>query len=190
MFGAVRDTIGDTRKDAFDELRALPAVHEAAEELIVRPVAKRTAGKAETDARNKEEAEATRDLKRLEDMDVGSPEFLTTLAEFERAVGEHADREESEEFPALLQQCSVQERHTMGERLTRPALVPAREGRLPGRLRTRSYAVVRPPPSPAPGAQCAYGEWRPPHGERRGRLFGWQPMAGTSVQQCGAPGRE
>jgi hypothetical protein len=119
LFGAVRDTIGDTRKDAFDELRALLAVHEVAEELIVRPVAKRTAGKEETDARNKEEVEATRVLKRLEDMDVGSPEFLTTLAEFERAVGEHADREESEEFPALLQQCSVQERHTMGERLAK-----------------------------------------------------------------------
>ncbi|MEE4540522.1 hemerythrin domain-containing protein [Streptomyces sp. V4-01] len=117
LFATVRETHGATRKAAFDELRALLAVHEVGEELVVRPVAKRTAGKEEADARNKEEAEASSVLKRLEHMDVDSEEFAATILEFERAVGDHADHEENQEFPAIVQQCSVEERHTMGERL-------------------------------------------------------------------------
>ncbi|BBA95540.1 putative hemerythrin HHE cation binding domain protein [Actinacidiphila reveromycinica] len=119
LFASVRATRGDVRRQAFDELRALLAVHEVAEELIVRPVAKRTAGEGETEARNSEEAEATRMLKRLEHMDVDSAEFDAVVEEFERAVGEHADHEESDEFPSILRECTAEQRHTMGERLAR-----------------------------------------------------------------------
>ena len=117
LFAEVADATGEQRKHAFDELRALLAVHEAAEELIVRPVAKKTAGKDEAEARNEEEKEASKVLKELEGMDVSSPGFVVALAEFKQAVGDHADHEEREEFPALVMQCSEEQRHTMGARL-------------------------------------------------------------------------
>jgi hemerythrin superfamily protein len=119
LFGTVREARGDRRQEAFDELRALLAVHEVAEELVVRPVARRSAGEREADARNHEEAEAAEVLKRLEGMDIDSDGFARTLAEFEQAVGDHADHEESEEFPALMRDCTQERRQAMGERLRR-----------------------------------------------------------------------
>jgi hypothetical protein len=119
LFAEVRSTTGEARKRAFDDLRALLAVHEVAEELVVRPVAKKTAGAEEAKARNDEEAEATKVLKELEGMDVTSAEFERTIAEFEQAVSDHADHEEAEEFPALLHQCAPEQRTDMGKRLLR-----------------------------------------------------------------------
>lgn len=117
LFAEITMVDADGRKRAFDDLRALLAVHEAAEELIVRPVAEKTAGKQEAQDRNEEEKEAARILRQLEQMDVASPEFLRTVAEFEQAVGTHADHEEQEEFPAIIAQCTVVQRRTMGDRL-------------------------------------------------------------------------
>ncbi|MBC2876871.1 MULTISPECIES: hemerythrin domain-containing protein [Streptomyces] len=101
LFADVKAADGEHKKQAFDELRALLAVHETAEEMVVRPVARDTAGKKEADARNAEEAEANKVLARLEKMDVDSPEFDARLREFEKAVVEHAEHEEREEFPTL-----------------------------------------------------------------------------------------
>lgn len=101
LFAEVKSTEGDHKRQAFDELRALLAVHETAEEMIIRPVARETAGKQEADARNHEEEEANKVLAALEKMDVASTEFDTRLAEFERAVVDHAEHEENEEFPAV-----------------------------------------------------------------------------------------
>ncbi|MFI0900459.1 hemerythrin domain-containing protein [Streptomyces sp. NPDC020983] len=117
LFETVRNTRGERRKEAFDELRALLAVHEVAEEVVVRPVAKDSAGEREAAARDDEEAEAAKVLKRLEGMDVDSAEFTALFAEFERAVGDHADHEEAEEFPALMRDCTEERRKAMGERL-------------------------------------------------------------------------
>ncbi|WP_405577830.1 hemerythrin domain-containing protein [Streptomyces sp. NBC_01190] len=117
LFGEIAESQGEERKQAFDELRALLAVHEAAEELILRPVAEKTAGTREADARNEEEAEATKILKKLEDMDAGSTEFALLIAEFEQAVSAHAEHEEQEEFPAIVARCTVTQRRTMGDRL-------------------------------------------------------------------------
>ncbi|MFC4033188.1 hemerythrin domain-containing protein [Streptomyces polygonati] len=119
LFAEIAVADPDGRKRAFDELRALLAVHEAAEELIVRPMAQKTAGEAEAEARNAEEKEAAKVLKQLEGMDVTSAEFLRTMAEFEQAVSAHAEHEEQEEFPAIVAQCTVLQRRTMGDRLRR-----------------------------------------------------------------------
>ncbi|MGO4422053.1 hemerythrin domain-containing protein, partial [Streptomyces sp. MCAF7] len=62
LFADVKGAEGDHKQQAFDELRALLAVHETAEEMIVRPVARETAGKQEADARNHEEQEANKVL--------------------------------------------------------------------------------------------------------------------------------
>ncbi|TDC23592.1 hemerythrin domain-containing protein, partial [Streptomyces sp. 8K308] len=117
LFTEVKGASGPHRRQAFDELRALLAVHETAEEMILRPVAKETAGTAEADSRNREEEAATRVLVMLERMAVDSPDFDRTFLEFEHAVLRHAEREEREEFPAVRAGRTPDELRDMGARL-------------------------------------------------------------------------
>ncbi|MEU8138667.1 hemerythrin domain-containing protein [Streptodolium elevatio] len=105
------------KQNAFDELRCVLAVHEAAEEMVVRPAAKKVAGSRETDARNREEKQAAKVLAELEGIDVNTSAFDAKFAEFEAAVKAHADREERQEFPALHDGYSAEERRTMGVRV-------------------------------------------------------------------------
>jgi hemerythrin superfamily protein len=117
LFEDVKTAEGVHKQHAFDELRALLAVHETAEEMVLRPVTKKTAGDEVAEARNDEEAEANEVLAELEKLDVGSTEFDSRLTEFEKAVDEHAEAEESQEFPAILSQCEEDQRQTMGRHL-------------------------------------------------------------------------
>ncbi|MFE2431696.1 hemerythrin domain-containing protein [Streptomyces sp. NPDC059373] len=117
LFGEVRTANGDRKKQVFDELKAVLAVHETAEEMIVRPAAKKAAGKAEADARNHEEKEANKVLAELETMDIGSAAFDALLAEFEQSVIDHAEHEEREEFPAVRREYDEVQLHSMGSRL-------------------------------------------------------------------------
>lgn len=114
LFADVKSSEGEHKQQAFDELRALLAVHETAEEMIVRPVAKDTAGPREADARNHEEQEANKVLAQLEKMDVTGTEFDARFAEFERAVIDHAEHEEREEFPAVHAGRSEEQLRRMG----------------------------------------------------------------------------
>ena len=115
LFAEVKTQSGEHKQHAFDELRALLAVHETAEEMVLRPVTSQfDAGKAVADARNEEEAEANKVLAELEDLDCASPEFDLLLAEFEASVSEHAENEESEEFSRVLAECDEDKRRTMG----------------------------------------------------------------------------
>jgi hemerythrin superfamily protein len=117
LFADVQRADGEHKQHAFDELRALLAVHETAEEMVLRPVTKQTAGERVADARNQEESEANEVLKELEKLDVGSSEFDAKIAEFEKAVDDHAEAEESQEFPAILAQCDEEQRQKMGTHL-------------------------------------------------------------------------
>ncbi len=117
LFAEVSTAEGAHRSRAFDELRALLAVHETAEEMVLRPVTSKVAGDSVAQARNDEEAEANKVLADLERMDVASPEFHTRLAAFETAVTEHADAEEREEFPHILSSCDEARRLAMGRML-------------------------------------------------------------------------
>jgi hemerythrin superfamily protein len=119
LFSQLKMATGESKQDLFDELRALLAVHETAEELVLRPVTKKVAGEEVADARNQEEEQANEVLAQLEDMDVSSPDFDTKLALFEQSVLSHAEAEEQQEFPAVLSQCDVEERQKMGKRLER-----------------------------------------------------------------------
>jgi hypothetical protein len=84
-------------KDAFDALRALLAVHETAEEMVIRPVTTDVAGESVAQARNQEELEANEVLSELERMDGASPDFEAQLAAFEKSVDEHAEAEAEEQ---------------------------------------------------------------------------------------------
>ena len=117
LFSQLKMTTGESKQDLFDELRALLAVHETAEEMVLRPVTKKVAGEAVGDARNQEEEQANRVLAELEDMDVSSPDFDIKLSVFEQSVLRHADAEEQQEFAAVLAQCDEAERQKMGKRL-------------------------------------------------------------------------
>ncbi|WP_181763635.1 hemerythrin domain-containing protein [Streptomyces albidus (ex Kaewkla and Franco 2022)] len=117
LFAEVHQSQSDVKRAKFDELRALLAVHEVAEEMILRPVAKKEAGEKEAAARNEEEAEANKVLAELEKMDLAGSQFELKLAELEKAVRKHADHEERDEFPHLRARCSSEQLQKMGKRL-------------------------------------------------------------------------
>jgi hemerythrin superfamily protein len=113
-FIEVKAATGNQRRDRFNELRALLAAHEAAEEMVLRPVSGQTAGQQVADARNREEREANRMLARLESLDVDSAEFDDLIREFQEAVLEHAASEESDEFPQVQHGRTAEELASMG----------------------------------------------------------------------------
>jgi hemerythrin superfamily protein len=117
LFDDVSSATGEHKQQAFDELRALLAVHETAEEMVLRPVSSGAAGTKVAEARNDEEAEANEVLKRLEKLDVGSADFDQLLAEFRKAVDEHAEAEEKDEFPHILSACDEKKRRSMGTQI-------------------------------------------------------------------------
>lgn len=105
MFSAVtrQRATPEARTAAFLELRRMLAVHEAAEEEIVHPIAriKLTNGDGIIDARLYEENAAKQALAELETMDVMSSEFLSKFESFQAKVLAHAEAEEREEFELL-----------------------------------------------------------------------------------------
>jgi hypothetical protein len=119
MLDAVRAALGRERQERFDELRELLAVHEGGEEMVLRPVTRRSAGAGVdvADARNREEGEAAYVLAELENLDVHSERFAALFTEFEKAVSAHADLEEIEEFPAVQAALTAEELQVLGGRL-------------------------------------------------------------------------
>lgn len=117
LLAEVESATGPARRQVFDQLRRLLAVHETAEEVVLRPMSRQVAGQRVVDARNAEEQEAAEALAELEKLDVADPEFALRFAGFRRAVLAHADREETEEFPALRAHCTPQELQDLGRRL-------------------------------------------------------------------------
>jgi hemerythrin superfamily protein len=117
LFTDLKAAMGGHKRQAFDELRALLAVHETAEEMVLRPISKGAAGEAVVTARNKEEEEATKVLKDLERMDITSNLFGRKIAILETMVLQHAENEENEEFPHVLAQCDAEMRQSMGKAL-------------------------------------------------------------------------
>src|SRR5579875_3489848 len=105
LVAAVKADPPESRQAGFDQLRQLLAVHETAEELILRPVT-RTAvpgGGEIADARVAEENQSKDVLSQLEKLDASSDEFAETFASFAEDVLQHAHNEEAYEFPLVEQ---------------------------------------------------------------------------------------
>lgn len=119
LFAQVRSADGAAKQTAFDQLRELLAVHEAGEEMVVRPASKMITGEEIAKARNREESEAAHALADLEKQDVHSAEFARGIAKLELDVSDHARREETEEFPRIQTEFSPLEQQRLGERLLR-----------------------------------------------------------------------
>jgi hypothetical protein len=103
LFIRVWESRGDDRRKNFAELRRLLAVHEAAEEEIVHPVARHLLPNGEEVIRRRlqEEREAKRTLAELDKLDADSAEFDTNFRTFETSVLAHAEAEELEELAQL-----------------------------------------------------------------------------------------
>lgn len=114
MFDQIESCTPAERQHFFDDLRQFLAVHEAAEELVLRPVTSRKVSEI-ADERNAEEKRASLLLARLEDDGADSPGFMEGIAELRVAVEAHAEREETLELPML--QADSDERQMLGRRL-------------------------------------------------------------------------
>lgn len=91
----------ETRRARFDDLRLLLAVHEIAEELVTHPRARMGEAADVVEVLLDEEHEGKELLAEAEKLDVDDPEFERAFAALRRAVLEHADHEERDEFPRL-----------------------------------------------------------------------------------------
>lgn len=108
LFDRLEKTTGKSRKNTFDKLRRLLAVHETAEEEIVHPLARQTIGNGERiiSARLKEEKQAKEILQKLEKLDPDSAEFDSLIGQLRKAVEAHSNHEEDVEFPELVARCA------------------------------------------------------------------------------------
>jgi hemerythrin superfamily protein len=103
LFSRVAGAQGTQKRELFQDLVRLLAVHESAEEAVVHPAARRAIddGDEVVEDRLHEEDQAKHALAELYDLGVDHPEFDTRLAGLADEVIAHATREETEEFRYL-----------------------------------------------------------------------------------------
>jgi hemerythrin superfamily protein len=108
LFSRLKASEGTKKKELFEDLVRLLAVHETAEEEVVHPTARRKLdhGEEVVDGRLHEEDAAKRALAELYDLGVDHADFDGKLAAFEEAVVKHATHEENEEFVRLRETLS------------------------------------------------------------------------------------
>lgn len=107
LFDQVMHSEGRERKEAFQALVRLLAVHETAEEEIVHPMARRLpGGDGIVDDRLAEEREAKELLSELDGMDPDDPRFLKSIDKLRIDVLTHARAEERYEFDRLRDEFS------------------------------------------------------------------------------------
>jgi rhamnose utilization protein RhaD (predicted bifunctional aldolase and dehydrogenase) len=103
LFGQVTAADGARRREMFADLVRLLAVHEAAEEELVHPMARKGGVVPDlvVQARLDEERLAKRHLAELYDLGTDHPGFAAGLEQLRSMVLEHAEMEEREEFRAM-----------------------------------------------------------------------------------------
>jgi hemerythrin superfamily protein len=103
LFSELQRVEGPAKRELFEDLVRLLAMHESAEETVVHPVARRKLedGEQVVEQRLEEEDQAKKELADLYDMGVDHPDFDRRLAAFAEDVIQHATREEADEFLRL-----------------------------------------------------------------------------------------
>lgn len=111
LFARVKDAKGAAKRDLFDDLVRLLAVHETAEEEVTHPIARGEIpnGKRVVQARLSEEADAKERLAELYELGVEHRQFDAKLDTLANAVFKHAEREEEVEFPGLRERVSPEQ---------------------------------------------------------------------------------
>jgi hypothetical protein len=160
LFAEVKAARGDEKREAFQRLVRLLAVHESAEELIVHPAARGDAGDAVVDARLREEHEAKQVLSDLYDLGVDAASFDGRFAAFEQAVVAHAMHEEMEELPALRDNTDTDKlRRMAGAVRSAEAIAPTRPHPSAGESVTANL-LLGPPVAIFDKARDAVRDWR------------------------------
>ena len=115
LFAEVNDREGQERRDAWERLVRLLAVHETIEVEIVHPMARRSiaGGDGVVSDCLDEENHAKHLLSELDGKDPDTPEFLTLLASLRVEVLEHARSEERYELAHLAQVSDARDRSSM-----------------------------------------------------------------------------
>ncbi|MFG2000214.1 hemerythrin domain-containing protein [Spirillospora sp. NPDC048911] len=115
LFDLVRTCAPGERREAFERLVRLLAVHETAEEEIVHPAARRTlpGGDGIVADRLEEERSAKELLSELDGMDTGDPQFMPKFDKLRTDVLTHARAEERYEFEKLQAEFSEAERRSL-----------------------------------------------------------------------------
>jgi len=109
LFIEVEKSTGKARRDAFERLVKLLAVHETAEEQLIHPMVRIGVhgGGDIVDDRLSEERAAKEMLAKLEDLGPDAAEFPSLLAELRTSVLMHAHNEEAYEFRYLRRDVSA-----------------------------------------------------------------------------------
>ncbi|MDX3191778.1 hemerythrin domain-containing protein [Streptomyces sp. MN03-5084-2B] len=108
MLERVRTAERDVKREVFEDLVRLLAVHESAEEIVVHPTSQRVVGADSSIVADRltEENEAKHVLAELYALGVTHPDFDARFAEFADSVIEHAEQEEADELPLLRERMS------------------------------------------------------------------------------------
>ena len=103
LFKTIGEESGETRREQFEIVTRLLAVHETAEEEVVHPLSRTIidAGDRVIDDRLEEERAAKEMLRELMEADIDSDGFEASLLLLRNAVLTHARYEERYEFPQL-----------------------------------------------------------------------------------------
>ncbi|WP_238412060.1 hemerythrin domain-containing protein [Saccharothrix deserti] len=168
LFEQLRTATGDSKRELFEDLVRLLAVHESAEEEVVHPTARRRieGGEQVVDARLEEEDEAKTALAELHDMGVDHPEFDAKLMMLSQAVIEHATREENEEFIFLRQNLDQDQlRRMAGAVRAAEAIAPTRPHPGVGESAI-TQMLAGPPMAVFDRVRDAVRDWRQSHDER------------------------
>src|SRR4051794_7830492 len=103
LLDEVETHTGDARERAFAALVKELTSHEAAEEQIVHPLAKDVGAGRVARGAEREEKSARRVLAQFDGLDLSSGEFARAFARLKQDVKAHAEREEREEHPRIME---------------------------------------------------------------------------------------
>jgi hemerythrin superfamily protein len=119
LFGEMGTATGESKKDLFQCLVRLLAVHETAEEEVIYPTIRASVEKGSdlVSPRLEEEDKAKKALSELEKVGVDAPEFDQKFSTLKGEVLEHAEHEEQEIFPALRNNVSAEQLQKLGTAL-------------------------------------------------------------------------
>lgn len=146
LFTAVLTATGLERREAFEDLVRLLAVHETAEEEVVHPALRLAMpdGQAIVEARLEEERQAKELLQELDGMDVEDDQFLPLFVQLRDAVIDHAMYEQHYEFNRLRQHLPAAQR-VMMRGLVKAAEATAPTHPHPGAEGAAANLVLGPP---------------------------------------------
>ena len=114
MLAEVENAKGQSREEAFAALAQKLKAHEAAEQEIVHPITDEVGAPDVADSVEQEESTASALLASMEDLDVSSDEFETKFQELKSGVMAHAQHEEAEEHPRLMESESAEHLAELG----------------------------------------------------------------------------